>query len=284
MQARESWFSLLREVAHDLNMPITAMMGFLQLIEQAGPLTDLQQKYLHKVESNLDNMQQLVSMLLDIAWLDANRVPDLSECDLGQVLHAAAELLEEVAAKRDITIEIDLPPELGVVMVEAHRVRQAVNNLLNNAIKYNRDGGTVWITAKAEPDRVQVSIRDSGLGIPVEDLPHLFDPFYRAKNSRSSNIEGTGLGLAIVKGVIEKHRGQIWVESASNEGSTFHFVLPRNLQDDEGQQHQTSEPRKLREQPEGGKHGLTSNGEEIDPIDDDLQESAQRQPDDVDKG
>jgi two-component system, OmpR family, phosphate regulon sensor histidine kinase PhoR len=282
METRDQWFDLLREVAHDLNTPITAMKGFLELVEQVGPLNERQERYLHKVSSSLQNMHQLVEMLLDIAWLDAKRVPDRKPVDLTPIVQDAALMLEGVAALRDIQIEVDVAPDLGLIMGDENRLKQAITNLVGNAVKYNRDGGTVWVSAHGEPDEVQIAVRDSGLGISDEDVPHLFDPLFRVQGNNAARIEGTGLGLAIVKGVIEKHQGRIWVESKLDEGSTFFVTLPRDHDSGEGQQ-EGDALEKVERQGRVRLRTPQSGGEIPDSVDDDLQESTQRQPDDVDR-
>ena len=282
METRDQWFDLLREVAHDLNTPITAMKGFLELVEQVGPLNERQERYLHKVGSSLQNMHQLVQMLLDIAWLDAKRVPDRKPVDLTPIVQDAALMLEGIAALRDIQIEVDVAPDLGLIMGDENRLKQAITNLVGNAVKYNRDGGSVLVSAHGEPDEVHIAVRDSGLGISEDDVPHLFNPLFRVQGNNAARIEGTGLGLAIVKGVIEKHQGRIWVESKLDEGSTFFVTLPRDHEGGESQQegdaaeHVERQGRIRLRAPQSG-------GEIADSVDDDLQESTQRQPDDVDR-
>ena len=117
-----------------------------------------------------------------------------------------------------------LPEDLPQVMVDADRIRQVVINLVHNAIKFTPAGGYVTVTARAVHDGVVVSVADTGIGIPADDLPRIFERFYKADRARSSG--GTGLGLAIAKHTVQAHNGRLWVESVEGKGSTFSFTLP----------------------------------------------------------
>ena len=150
-------------------------------------------------------------------------------------------------------------------------------NLVSNAIKYNRPEGNVWVTAKGSADAVEVSVRDSGMGISPEDQRHIFDRFFRAnKGSGKEKIEGTGLGLSIVKSLVDKHGGQVWVESEVGVGSTFTFVLPRSPQLNEGHESAREPSNGVIETAEGFDivREVNSN-EELDAVDDNLQEPPQ---------
>lgn len=223
----DDWIEMLGVIAHDLRGPITAIKGFIELVQHAGPLNEKQQRYADRALGSLDHMQQLVGMLLDIAWLDADKPLELGTCDVGDLIDESVVMHEMAASKRNVKLHVDLSPNLGTILGDLQRLQQAIHNLVSNAIKYNREDGEIWIVARGERDQIEVSVRDSGYGIPPEELPLLFDPFYRANTNNAARIEGTGLGLAIVKAVIEKHQGKVWVDSVPDKGSTFTFTLPR---------------------------------------------------------
>ncbi|MFO7323575.1 MAG: HAMP domain-containing sensor histidine kinase [Chloroflexota bacterium] len=227
MNPPNSWIELLRTIAHDLNTPITAAKGFIELVQNTGPMTEKQARYSERALGSLQHMEQLVSMLLDVAWLDADKPLEVSECNIAEIIQKAVAMQESAASRRNVRIEVDIAEDIGVVFGDPQRLPQVVNNLLNNAIKYNREGGVVWVSARGESDEVQITVRDNGRGVSEADLPHLFDPFFRSGENTAAKIEGTGLGLAVVKGVVDKHGGKIHVESKPEEGTTFLVTLPR---------------------------------------------------------
>jgi signal transduction histidine kinase len=146
-------------------------------------------------------------------------------CDLEAIaaravsgLRNAAELKEQTL---DLTFESNLPPVLGNPM----RLGQVINNLVGNAIKYTPEKGHITVSATAQNGQAIISIRDDGIGIPADDLPHIFEKFYRVKSPETDDIIGSGLGLSLVKSIIEKHGGRIWVRSQAGEGSEFTIVL-----------------------------------------------------------
>ena len=140
------------------------------------------------------------------------------------MIEPAVERLRPQAARADVPLTVVLPDDLPQVMVDADRIRQVVINLVHNAIKFTPAGGYVTVTARAVHDGVVVSVADTGIGIPADDLPRIFERFYKADRARASG--GTGLGLAIAKHTIQAHNGRLWVESVEGKGSTFSFTLP----------------------------------------------------------
>ena len=153
-------------------------------------------------------------------------------------------------------------------------------NLLSNAIKYNQRGGDVWITAQGRADEIEVTLRDTGCGIAPEDLPNVFDRFFRSQMTGDEAVEGTGLGLSIVKSIVEQHGGRVWVESVIDEGTTFSFVLPR-LAPSRGSSDQREPPSEPLDAPETFPHDHSDpGGEEIDAVDDNFQEPPAARDDD----
>ena len=221
------WTEVVGVIAHDLKTPITSVKGYLELIEQVGTLNERQQQFSERALNSLKHMEQLIALLLELSWIDADRPLQCDDCDLAALLNRVTAVLEDMAARREVTVHLELEPELGAIPAESRRLEQAILNLVNNAIKYNRQGGEVWVTASKRDAQVDLTIRDTGVGIAPEDLPFIFDRFYRARSHSGAHIEGTGLGLSIVKAVIEKHGGTITLESVLGEGTTFFVALPR---------------------------------------------------------
>lgn len=217
---------LLAIVAHDLKTPITAVRGYIELIERTGELNDKQKHFCERALMGLDRMENLITSVLDFARLEGDVEMHFTECDLRQIIENAADLLEQSALRREIVLRIDITPKLGHVTGDPQWLGEVMNNLLSNAIKYNRQGGEVSVKVALQPGFVRVSVRDTGEGISLEDQKRVFDRFFRTRSAKGQ-AEGSGLGLTIVRAVIEKHGGQTWVESAPGEGSTFNFTLPR---------------------------------------------------------
>lgn len=216
--------NLIGIVAHDLKTPIAAVRGFIELVEQAGPFTPLQKQYYDRALAGLQRMELLIANLLDMARLDGELVLNIKRCDLQQTVKNSVDLLQDLAKTRGITIVAEIQADARYVMGDVRLVEQVINNLVGNAIKYNRENGTIIVKAYTYADKVRVDIQDTGVGISPEEQLRIFEPFVRA--SSGDRVEGSGLGLAIVKTVVEMHGGEIWLESTPQVGSTFSFTLP----------------------------------------------------------
>jgi two-component system phosphate regulon sensor histidine kinase PhoR len=277
----QDWNDLLGVVAHDLKTPISAVKGFIELIQHTGPLNDRQTHFSERALAGLQLMEQLVERLLEVAWIDADRPLEPHETDLAELIENAAELLEDQASRRNITIHLEIDPKLGLIQAEARRLDQVMINLLSNAVKYNHEGGEVWVTAVGKRKEVQVVVRDNGQGISDDEREMIFERFFRARQSKKTKVAGTGLGLSIVKAVIEKHGGHIWLESTPGKGSIFTFVLPRRHPKREEvtreAERETGEPdQKAHLRAEGVDYVIPNvTGEQTDAVDDSLQEPPQ---------
>jgi signal transduction histidine kinase len=276
MQEPDTWTELVGIIAHDLKTPITAAKGFIELIKHSGSFNERQDYFSERALSSLRQMEGLVTRLLEIAWIDADRPLEAQDCDLGARIEAAVAMLRDYADKRQVVLHIEIDPDLGSLQADEQRLDNVLTNLISNAIKYNRSGGEVWVRAAGTADNVEVIVRDTGMGIAAEDQPYVFERFFRSSTSRHEKIEGTGLGLSIVKAVIERHGGHIWMESAVDEGSTFAFTLPRVLRQSEGHDEMREAISHRVENAESidllREHNTN---EEIDAVDDNIQEPPQ---------
>lgn len=219
----------LDTVAHDLRTPINLVYGCLDVIQNLGPLNDKQLHYLDRAFAGLKRMEHLIARLKDITWVDSSTPLDVVEINLSSLIGDAIDLLLELAEQREVKIRVNISPEITVIKGDGMRLAQVMDNLLSNAIKYNRQGGTIVVGARQQDNSVVVMVQDSGIGISEEDQPHVFDRFFRAPEGVRLKIEGSGLGLAITKGIVQRHGGRIWVESAPSVGSTFYFSVPLSL-------------------------------------------------------
>ncbi len=219
----------LDTVAHDLRTPINLVYGCLDVIQNLGPLNEKQLHYLDRAFAGLKRMEHLIARLKDITWVDSSTPLDVVEINLSSLIGDAIDLLLELAEQREVKIRVNISPEITVIKGDGMRLAQVMDNLLSNAIKYNRQGGTIVVGARQQDNSVVVMVQDSGIGISEEDQPHVFDRFFRAPEGVRLKIEGSGLGLAITKGIVQRHGGRIWVESAPSVGSTFYFSVPLSL-------------------------------------------------------
>ncbi len=215
-------------VSHELRTPLASIMGSVETLS-GGAIKDEKEsaEFLSIIQSNAGRLGDLIGDLLDLAKIESQDVAfRLAAMPLRNAVQDCANSFQTRLAARKITLTIDVDSSLSV-HADAHRLKQVFSNLIDNAIKFNRDGGTIAICAVAKEDGVEVSVQDSGAGIPAESLARVFERFYRVEKDRNRLVDsGTGLGLSIVKHIVEKHGGRIGVHSELGKGSTFVFTLP----------------------------------------------------------
>jgi two-component system NtrC family sensor kinase len=211
-------------VSHDLRSPLTAVLGYLELIERAGAVNEQQGEFIHRAQLSVKQITDLVNDLLELGRVEAGLDMAKEDTPLTVLARYAIEGLRGSAEAKEITLEADLQEFAPLVNGDPVRLRQMIGNLLDNAIKYTPDNGVVRLAVEAEGDQVILHISDNGVGIPQADQPYLFDKFFRASNV-PEDLPGTGLGLSIVKSIVDNHGGRIWVDSKLGEGTTFTVVL-----------------------------------------------------------
>lgn len=216
----------MRELAHDLRNPLNNIGGFVDILKQAGPLNEQQEMAVGKILETIDRTHTLINNVMDMAELDADSVLKAEACHMVLFVREGLALVEGAALEKQVTISTQWPDDLPTIEGESYRLKQMVNNLLGNAIKYNDEGGTVHVTLSVEDDHVVLAVQDTGLGIGESDIPHIFDEFYRGRTP-GKRIRGNGLGLALVKAIIDRHHGTIAVTSVQGEGTTFTVRLPQ---------------------------------------------------------
>lgn len=212
-------------VSHDLRSPLTAILGYVALIERVGPVTDDQKRFIHLVDTSVQNVTTLIDELLDLGRIEAGLDDRREPVQFEALIHHTVESLGHRIEKKSQTIELDIQPDLPQVFGNPIRLRQMLSNLLGNAIKYSPEGDQIKLSAGTENGQVILQISDNGIGIPLAEVTDIFNKFYRASNV-PEGIPGTGLGLAIVKSIIENHGGRIWVDSTPGQGAVFSVVLP----------------------------------------------------------
>jgi two-component system NtrC family sensor kinase len=217
-------------ISHDLRSPLTAILGYTELIERIGQVTPQQKEFIQRVQLSVHSITSLINDLLDLGRIEAGFDTQKEVVRLATIINYAIEGLRNRAASKSQELVVDLPEQLQPVLGNPARLRQMVTHLLINAINFSGEGTRISLSGQAEAGQVILQIKDSGPGIPAGDLPYIFDKFYRASNT-PSDIPGSGLGLAIVKSIVDDHLGRIWVDSTIGQGTTFIIVLPLISQD-----------------------------------------------------
>jgi signal transduction histidine kinase/FixJ family two-component response regulator len=216
-------------VSHELRSPLTAikLQHGVILDGLAGELTPKQRELMGRAHAKIQGLLDLINDLLDVAKMEAgHRQLEQVPLPLGEVLGEVVGLLQAKAKEQKVSLKLSVPNDLPPVLADRRSMDEVFNNLVSNAINYSPDGGEVTVAAVSHNDYVEVLVQDTGIGIAAEEIPKIFDKFYRVKHPRARQVIGTGLGLAIVKGIIEAHRGSIKVESTLGVGTNFHVFLP----------------------------------------------------------
>mgnify|MGYP000846783398 CR=1 FL=1 len=219
--------------AHELRTPLTSIRGYLELLssKMTGSLDEQSKKYLEKVVVSADQLHILVENLLNISRIEkGSLILNKLESSMEAVIQESMALFQAMAAQAGVTINYIKPKnEIPNVFIDHTMMLEVVSNLLDNAIKYNKPEGTVAITCELVDDKVVTHVKDTGIGIPAESLPHIFKKFYRTStNVLVQGRKGTGLGLFISKQIVELHGGQISLTSELGNGTTFSFSVPIN--------------------------------------------------------
>lgn len=216
-------------VSHELRTPVSTIRGYAEtLLEGAMEDKAHAREFLRIIYDDAERLTKLINDLLDLSRIESGKMKlALEECSLEAVVDKVLAGMNKEARKNSITIKKEIPARLAKIRIDEAAIAQVLFNLVENAIKYNNAGGSVTIGARETDRGVEVSVTDTGIGIPSEDIPRIFERFYRVDKARSRDLGGTGLGLSIVKHIIHAHHGEVSVESRPGVGSTFRFTLPK---------------------------------------------------------
>ncbi|RZL11134.1 MAG: PAS domain S-box protein [Rubrivivax sp.] len=215
----------LGRMSHELRTPLNAVLGFAQLIAQQADGADAQEARRHagQIERAGWHLLHMIDNVLDLSRLESGRLDiTLARVELAPLVQASIDQAAPLASRHGVHLVLDPLPADVHVMADAHRLRQMLHTLLDNAIKYNRPGGSVRIVAQAEERLCRLAVSDTGSGIPTAQLPRLFEPFNRLGRS---DIDGAGIGLVLVKSLVAAMGGSVSVHSVEGEGSTFELQL-----------------------------------------------------------
>ncbi len=217
--------------SHELKTPLNVILGYLTLLDDGvyGPLNDKQREVVHTLERQSHSLNRLVRQLLDVSKYDAggatlNLQPLNTRAFFAEVENSLGVLAHQRGVTFSVTAAVGMPAE---VWWDRDRMTEAIGNLVTNACKFTPRGGVVALHGDGEPGMVRIEVRDSGVGIPAPELPHVFRKFFQAGNQEATSVAGTGLGLAIVRGIVEAHGGSVHVSSEVGVGTTFTIMLPQ---------------------------------------------------------
>jgi two-component system phosphate regulon sensor histidine kinase PhoR len=218
---------LIGNISHELRTPLASIKAMVETLE-GGAITDreIASDFLSRIVGEIDHLTHMIAELTQLSRIEAGQAELKTELvDLNALVGEVIIQMTPLAERQGVVISKDLSPALPSVPADRDRIRQTITNLVHNAIKFNRAGGKVTISTSYDSKSVYVSVSDTGIGIAREDLPHIFERFYKADKARSGG--GSGLGLAIAKHTVQAHGGEIWAESEEGKGSVFTFRLPR---------------------------------------------------------
>jgi signal transduction histidine kinase len=219
--------AFLASMSHELRTPLNAVIGFSDVLldELFGPLNAKQVEYVRDIRDSGQHLLGLINEILDLSKVEAGRMElEPSSVSLVELLEAGLALVRERAARQGVEVTLGVGEGVGLVWGDAVKLKQVVVNLFSNAVKYTPSGGSVRASAWVEGEEVVVLVKDTGIGIAVEDQTRIFEAFQRG--DRRVSVEGTGLGLTLSKRFVELHGGRIWVDSTLGSGSTFGFAIP----------------------------------------------------------
>jgi len=227
--SQRSQRKFVADVSHELKTPLTSIQGFAQaILDDTASKPDARKRAAKIIYEESGRMHRMALDLLDLARLEGG-IADLkmSQVDVGVLLQSILEKFSPQARRENVNLQLDIPSDLSVLVGDGDRLAQVFTNLVDNALKFTPQNGQVSLSAKQVPPEMEISVSNSGSGVPKEALPHLFDRFYQVDESRAGGEgHGTGLGLAIVKEIIQAHGGRIGVRSEEGQGTTFTINLP----------------------------------------------------------
>jgi signal transduction histidine kinase len=222
----------LANMSHELRTPLNAILGFSEVLNDGiyGELNPKQAEYLRDIHSSGQHLLSLINDILDLSKVEAGRMELLVETfDVPSSIESAVTLVRERAMRQGVTLTLELDKQLNEFTGDERKFKQVLLNLLSNAVKFTPEGGSVFVNAHATDDGLQVTVRDTGVGIAAENQEKIFDAFQQTANSYDGKREGTGLGLTLARQFVAMHGGKMWLESKPGAGSTFTFNMVAQL-------------------------------------------------------
>ena len=216
----------ISNLSHELRTPLASLKALTETL-QDGALDDppAARRFIDQIQVETDALTQMVTELLELSRIESGRLSlDLQPVSPRELLVSASRRMHLQAERANLSLRVECADDLPRIRIDSQRLEQVLVNLIHNAVKFTRPGGEIVLLAEAGIGEVRFAVRDTGIGIPVEDVERIFERFYRVDKSRTGS--GTGLGLSIAKHIVEAHNGKIWAESVEGQGSTFYFSIP----------------------------------------------------------
>ncbi len=230
----------IANVSHELRTPMTSIRGFVEGILDGTIPPERQNRYLTIVRDETNRLNRLVNDLLDLAKMEAGEMPlTMIPLDINELVRKCVIKLETLLLEKGLLVDADFEEEEMLVKADADAIERVLYNLMHNAIKFTPSGGTIRVTTRYQKGRVEVTVKDNGIGIDENELDMIWDRFYKSDKSRGRDKTSTGLGLAIVRNIIHEHGQKVWAESKAGEGASFIFTLDRAFEDEAAQQANT---------------------------------------------
>ena len=227
-ELEQSRRDLVAAVSHDLRTPLTSVRAMIEALADgvvAGP--DMVQRYYATMNLQIENLSGLIDDLFELSQLDMEQIElQLEPVNMNDLLSDVLETMQAQARAKAVSLQGIFCEDLPLIKAEMPKIQRVLYNLVQNAIRHTPADGVVSLATKVVPHGIQVDVADTGEGISPEDLPRVFDQFFRSEKSRSRETGGAGLGLTIAKRIIEAHHGRIWVEPQPEQGARFSFILP----------------------------------------------------------
>ncbi|OIO33247.1 MAG: hypothetical protein AUJ70_03585 [Candidatus Omnitrophica bacterium CG1_02_40_15] len=220
----------ISSVSHELRTPLTSIKGYASIL-MTGKLGDVlpaQKERLEKIDKHSNSLVHLINNLLDIARIESGKVQmEMKDVSIKEMLDSIVDIITPQVKEKNISLKINSKIKFDRIKVDPSQIERVFLNLLSNAVKFTPEKGMVIIEMEEKNDDIQFSIEDTGIGIPPQDIPKVFQEFFRADNALDQKIKGSGLGLSLVKKIIEAHKGKIWFDSELGKGTRFTFTLPK---------------------------------------------------------
>ena len=217
---------LIGEFVHEIRTPLSALSAAAHLLKNNRIAEDQKKKMIQILEAEIDSLSDMSSSFLDLVRFESGRKRyKVTDIDIHDILVDCYEIVISEVQKNNLKLVLDLPDSLPIIEGDYKQLKQAFLNLLNNAIKYNKEGGEVILKARAESNQIVITIADTGLGIPEDEQSRVFEKFYRVRSHRDQ-VQGTGLGLSVVKQIVQGHGGEVDFSSQVDIGTTFIVTFP----------------------------------------------------------
>ncbi|MBN1689407.1 MAG: PAS domain-containing protein [Dehalococcoidia bacterium] len=219
----------ISNVSHEFRTPISSIKLIAETLDDGAPIDgEVYKDFLQKINVEADKLARMTDELTELSRLENSEqalIKDTLKIDI--LVQQVVQRLQAQSDRKELTLNLDVEPELPDLIIDQYRIEQVLLNIIHNAIKFTASGGSISIAVKKQGNEILFAVSDTGIGIPADELPRIFERFYKVNKARDD--EGTGLGLAISRHIVTAHGGKIWVESVEGKGSAFFFTLPMDF-------------------------------------------------------